>query len=103
MRRQKPPLEPLRPKMLRQTPRLEQSSRNNSIPIQHPKAQKRPEFRGGVAFRDGNKFVYCKECKTEWSYAGWKQHFSTYHPSDEDKRIDDNARDDGNDDADQLR
>ena len=35
---------------------------------------------GIFLFKDGQKLVYCKGCKGDYSYAGWADHCAKQHP-----------------------
>ena len=54
--------------------------RDNATQKKHPKASKCPELRGDITYTDGQKLVYCKECKQNYSYAGWADHCAKHHP-----------------------
>ena len=58
-----------------------QQTRDNAIQKKHPKAQICPELRGDISFKDGQKLVYCKGCKENYSYAGWAHHCGKHHPN----------------------
>ena len=55
-------------------------SRDNATQKKHPKASKCPELRGDISYTDGQKLVYCKGCKQNYSYAGWADHCAKHHP-----------------------
>ena len=44
-------------------------SRDNATEKKHPKASKCPELRGDISYKDGQKLVYYKGCKQDYSYA----------------------------------
>ena len=54
--------------------------RDNATQKKHPKASKCPELRGDISYTDGQKLVYCKGCKQNYSYAGWADHCAKHHP-----------------------
>ena len=56
------------------------ASRDNATQKMNPKATRCPELRGAITFSDGQKKIYCKECKHDVSYVGWGQHCSRQHP-----------------------
>ena len=53
--------------------------RDNATQKKHPKASICPELRGDISFKDGQKLVYCKGCKGDYSYAGWAHHCEKHH------------------------
>ena len=53
--------------------------RDNATQKKHPKASKCPELRGDISYTDGQKLVYCKGCKQNYSYAGWADRCAKHH------------------------
>ena len=53
--------------------------RDNATQKKHPKASICPELPGDISFKDGQKLVYCKGCKGDYSYAGWAHHCEKHH------------------------
>ena len=43
-------------------------------------SSKCPELRGDISYTDGQKLIYCQECKQNYSYAGWADHCAKHHP-----------------------
>ena len=68
----------------------------------NPKATRCPELRGAITFNDGQKKIFCKQCKHDVSYVGWGQHCSRHHPEKDPKSQVDQSRGghDANDDDD---